>query len=162
MNKMRSIKGLLILVVLTFFMSGCFLGGGGGKPTAQNPGQFSKATGLRYNDPNAPPGGTYEVPHYNEQPDAPNMVFIEGGRAVMGSFEEDVMSMRDNVERTVSVASFYMDETEIANIHWNEYLHYLDIDSSHTATNPAFSPLAAYNRAYPDTMVWVGKLAYND
>ena len=39
------------------------------------------------------------------------------------------MSSRDNIERTVSVASFYMDETEIANIHWLEYLFYLGKDS---------------------------------
>ena len=70
----------------------------------------------------------------------------------MGSFEEDVMSYRDNIERTGSVASFYMDETEIANIHWLEYIHYLAKDSSQEA----------YQAALPDTMVWVGKLAFND
>jgi len=82
------------------------------------------------------------------------MRFIEGGRAVMGSFEEDVMSSRDNLERTISVASFYMDETEIANIHWLEYLDYLERDS---AQNPA-----VLEAALPDTTVWVGKLAFND
>jgi gliding motility-associated lipoprotein GldJ len=87
------------------------------------------------------------------------MVFIEGGRAVMGSFEEDVMSYRDNIERTVSVASFYMDETEIANIHWTEYLHYITIDSPRSS-NPAVKD--AYARALPDTLVWKGKLAFND
>ena len=29
---------------------------------------------------------------------------------------------RDNMERTVTIASFFMDETEVANIHWLEYL----------------------------------------
>jgi gliding motility-associated lipoprotein GldJ len=79
-------------------------------------------------------------------------VFIEGGRAVMGSFEEDVMASRDNIERTVSVASFYMDETEIANIHWQEYMFYLGKDSSQ----------AALDAARPDSTVWIGKLAFND
>ena len=55
----------------------------------------------------------------------------------MGSFEEDVMSYRDNIERTVSVASFYMDETEIANVHWLEYMHYLAKDSSQEAYQDA-------------------------
>jgi hypothetical protein len=70
----------------------------------------------------------------------------------MGSFEEDVLSYRDNLERTVSVASFFMDETEIANIHWLEYTHYLAKDSSQDV----------YLAALPDTLVWVSKLAFND
>ena len=123
--------------------------GKGGKPTATNPGQMSTATGLAYNDDDA---GGFQVKPFEGQPDAPNTVFIEGGRAVMGSFEEDVMSYRDNIERTVSVASFYMDETEIANIHWLEYMHYLSKDSSQEV----------YQAALPDTTVWVGKLAFND
>ena len=89
MNKMKCVKGLLLLVGVSFLMSSCFvLGGKGGKPTAQNPGQVSTATGLKYNEAD---GGGFAVKPYDSQPDAPNMVFIEGGRAVMGSFEEDVM-----------------------------------------------------------------------
>jgi gliding motility-associated lipoprotein GldJ len=158
MNTMKGFKGLLLLVGVSFLVSSCFLlgGGKGGKPTAQNPGQVSTATGLKYNEAD---GGGFAVNPYDQQPDAPNMVFIEGGRAVMGSFEEDVMSYRDNIERTVSVASFYMDETEIANIHWLEYLHYLTVDSPRSS-DPNVKD--AYARALPDTSVWKGKLAFND
>lgn len=146
----------LFFAVLIMTVSSCsfidnLLGKKGGAPTAENPGQFSTATGLRYNDDEKP---SFQVPEFEGQPDAPNMRFIEGGRAVMGSFEEDVMSSRDNVERTISVASFYMDETEIANVHWLEYLDYLERDS---AQNPA-----VLEAALPDTTVWVGKLAFND
>lgn len=143
-------KALLLLAVGSIALSACSLfGRGGGKPTAQNPGEISTATGLAFNDE---ANGGFAVKPYEGQPDAPNMVFIEGGRTVMGSFEEDVMTYRDNLERTVSVASFYMDETEIANIHWLEYLHYLARDSSQEI----------YQAALPDTTVWVGKLAFND
>ncbi|MBX2944472.1 MAG: gliding motility lipoprotein GldJ [Cyclobacteriaceae bacterium] len=144
------LKALLFLAISSVVLSACSLfGRGGGKPTAQNPGQVSTATGLRFNNEDE---GGFMVNAYKGQPDAPNMVFIEGGRTVMGSYEEDVMSFRDNIERTVSVASFYMDETEIANIHWLEYLHYLARDSSQEV----------YQAALPDTTVWVGKLAFND
>lgn len=144
------LKALLVLAAGSVVLSACSLfGGGGGRPTASNPGQVSTATGLAFNDEDA---GGFMVNAYKGQPDAPNMVFIEGGRTVMGSFEEDVMSYRDNIERTVSVASYYMDETEIANIHWLEYLHYLARDSSQEV----------YQAALPDTTVWVGKLAFND
>src|SRR6187549_3386239 len=99
-----SFRVLLFVAGGSVILSSCSLfGGGGGKPTAQNPGQMSSATGLAYNDEDA---GGFMVNPYQGQPDAPNMVFIEGGRAIMGSFEEDVMSYRDNIERTVSVASF--------------------------------------------------------
>jgi sulfatase modifying factor 1 len=146
---MKLLKALLFLVGGSFLLTSCFLFNKGGKPTATNPGQMSTATGLAYNDEDA---GGFQVNAFEGQPDAPNTVFIEGGRAVMGSFEEDVMQYRDNIERTVSVASFYMDETEIANIHWLEYMHYLAKDSSQEV----------YAASLPDTLVWVGKLAFND
>lgn len=145
-----SFRVLFATVGASAALTGCSLfGGGGGKPTAQNPGQISTATGLAYNNEDE---GGFMVNPFEGQPDAPNMVFIEGGRAVMGSFEEDVMASRDNIERTVSVASFYMDETEIANIHWLEYLHVLGKDSTQEA----------YQRALPDTLVWKSRLAFND
>jgi len=153
---MKRLKSLVFFATLLVVVSSCsfiqkYTGKGGGAPTAENPGEFSTATGLRYNDDEKP---SFQVTAFEGQPDAPNMRFIEGGRAVMGSFEEDVMSSRDNLERTISVASFYMDETEIANIHWLEYLDYLERDS---AQNPA-----VLEAALPDTTVWVGKLAFND
>ncbi|MBY0425509.1 MAG: gliding motility lipoprotein GldJ, partial [Cytophagales bacterium] len=77
---------------------------------------------------------------------------IEGGRSVLGSSEEDLLNRHDNHERTVTVASFYMDETEIGNIHWLEYLFYVQRDSSEEA----------YKKALPDTLVWRSQLAFND
>ena len=151
-KQMKSFKSLLSLVALSVLVSSCFLRQGG-KPTAQNPGQLSTATGLKYTR-DAAEG--FPVNEYRSQPDAPNMVFIEGGRTVLGSFEEDIMAYRDNVERTVSVASFYMDETEIANIHWLEYLYYLSVDSTKIDGGKA------YAEALPDTMVWRSNLAFND
>ena len=149
---MKQLKGVFVVVGGSVIIAACSLLPGGNKnakPTAINPGQLSTATNLQYNDEES---GGFKVTDFEGQPDAPNTVFIEGGRAIMGSFEEDVMSYRDNIERTVSVASFYMDETEIANLHWLEYMHYLAKDSSQEV----------YQAALPDTSVWVGKLAFND
>jgi len=152
---MKGLKHLLLFAVISLTVSSCIFdklfGKKGGAPTAENPGQLSTVTGLKYNDEET---GSFSVREYSGQPDAPNMRFIEGGRAVLGSFEEDVMSSRDNVERTISVASFFMDETEIANVHWLEYMYYLARDS---AQNPA-----VLEAARPDSTVWVGKLAFND
>lgn len=116
-------------------------------PTSVNPGNASSATGIEYNVE-----GHFTLNEFHGQPDAPNMVYIEGGRHVMGSREEDLMYSRDNLERTVTVASFYMDQTEIANIHWLEYLFDIQQDST----------LEFYESALPDTLVWQRELAFND
>ncbi len=118
-----------------------------GKPTSVNPGSESTTTGLAYNE-----DGGFEVNEFKGQPAGPNLRFIEGGRTTMGSFEEDLLTSRDNLERTVTVASFYMDETEVANIHWLEYLFYIKIDSSQEY----------YESALPDTTVWAREMAFND
>ncbi|MEL7002758.1 MAG: gliding motility lipoprotein GldJ, partial [Bacteroidota bacterium] len=143
-------KSALLVVGGSMLLTSCFLGGGGGRPTSEHPGAVSTATGLAYNDED---NNGFMVNPYAGQPEGPNLVFIEGGRAVVGSFEEDVLTRRDNLERTVSVASFYMDETEIANIHWLEYLHYLNVSDSSREV---------YISALPDTTVWEARLAYND
>ena len=136
---------------LIAFMGGAAIlascGGGTGHPTSTVPGGASTATGLAYNEEDG-----FQVNPYQGQPTGPNLVYIEGGRTVLGSFEEDLLGLHDNVERTVTVASFYMDETEIANLHWLEYLFYVKKDSSEEY----------YQKALPDTTVWTNRLAYND
>ena len=146
----RILTDSLIVVGSAVFLASCSLFGGGGRPNSVHPGAFSTATGLAYNDED---NNGFMVNPYNGQPAGPNLVFIEGGRSVMGSYEEEIMNWRDNIERTVSVASFYMDETEVANIHWLEYLHYLNVSDSSREV---------YIAALPDTTVWEAKLAYND
>lgn len=142
-------KSTLLVVGGTLLLISCF-SGGGRPPSSSNPGAFSTATGIAFNDED---NNGFEVKPYAGQPQGPNLVFIEGGRATIGSFEEDILNRRDNIERTISVASFYMDETEIANIHWLEYLHYLNVSDSSREV---------YMAALPDTTVWEARLAYND
>jgi gliding motility-associated lipoprotein GldJ len=127
-------------VIMTSCMSG-------GAPTSSSPGSISTATGIEYNEE-----GGFQVNEYYGQPQGPNLIFIEGGRTVMGSFEEDVMHSRDNIERAVTVASFYMDETEVANIHWLEYEYFIKADSDELY----------WKNNLPDTTVWAKDLAYND
>lgn len=139
-----SLESAVAAILFAAVMASCSVGG---NPSSTSPGGASSATGLAYNEE-----GGFQVRDFKGQPSGPNLVFIEGGRTVLGSFEEDVLNSRDNVERTVTVASFYMDETEIANIHWREYLYYVRIDSSREF----------YETAMPDTAVWARELSYND
>jgi gliding motility-associated lipoprotein GldJ len=145
MNKMlRSLKSFSLLLAAAAIITSC---GGDGHPTASDPGSSSMVTGKAYNEEEG-----FQVQDFSGQPEGPNLVFIEGGRTVMGSFEEDLMNSHDNIERTVTVSSFFMDQTEVANIHWLEYLFYVQKDSSEEF----------YKTALPDTTVWASQLAFND
>ena len=124
------------------------------KASSLNPGRKSTATGIGYNKKTSKgkePEGL-QVKDFKGQPAGPNLVFIEGGRFTMGTVEEDMTFSRDNLERTVTVSSFYMDETEITNLNWLEYLQAVQRDSSQEF----------YETALPDTTVWLSKLSFND
>ena len=138
----RTLPPLCLPLALAFLAS-C----SGGNPDAKTPGLNSTLTGTEYNIEDG-----FQVNDYGGQPDGPNLVFIEGGRTVLGSFEEDVLYSRDNIERTVTVASFYMDETEVANIHWLEFEFHIRRDSDELY----------WRNNLPDTTVWSKELAYND
>ncbi|MFY0688192.1 MAG: gliding motility lipoprotein GldJ [Cyclobacteriaceae bacterium] len=116
-------------------------------PTSFTPGLVSSKTGLEYNVV-----GGFEVREYNQTPWGPNLVFVEGGRFVMGNFEEDLLHRRDNIERAVTVPTFYLDETEVGNIHWLEYEYYIQMDSTEEF----------WRTNLPDTTVWARDLAFND
>ena len=147
-------KGLLAAFFILFISFGCsILPFGNSNPSARNPGSTSTTTDLQYfSDAYAEEEEEgFTVADFGGQPPGPNQVLVQGGRAVLGTFEEDVFYTHDNVERTVTVQSFFLDQTEIANIHWLEYLHYIQRDSSETY----------YQSALPDTTVWEKELAFN-
>lgn len=119
------------------------------KRSSTDPGKSSSATGIAYAKKESE---GFHVAEFKGMPTGPNLAFIEGGRFTMGTVEEDVTFARDNLERTVTVASFFMDETEIANIHWLEYLYAVMQDSSQEF----------YQSALPDTTVWANPMSFND
>jgi len=112
----------------------------------------SGGTGWEFNNPKN--GGFQKVP-YLEQETGPGLVLIEGGRFTMGKVEQDVNYDWNNIPRTVSVSSFYMDEVEVSNFFYLEYLYWLD--RVYSADYPE-----VYKKALPDTLVWRSKLAYNE
>ena len=113
--------------------------------------QVSNTTGWDYNDPE---NGGFEVITGSEQETGPGLVLIEGGTFTMGRVEQDVMYDWNNVPRRVTVSSFYMDQTEVRNVDYREYLHWIQrvfIDY----------PLV-YKKALPDTLVWRRPMGYNE
>ncbi|HOP43746.1 MAG TPA: SUMF1/EgtB/PvdO family nonheme iron enzyme [Flavobacteriales bacterium] len=116
--------------------------------------QFEKsgATGWNYNDSK---NGGFEKAPFEEQETGPGLILIEGGQFTMGRVTDDLTHDWDNIPRTVTVSSFYMDEVEVTNFYWLEYLYWLD--RVFGADYPEI-----YKKALPDTLVWRSKLAYNE
>lgn len=140
MNKFTKTSMLFLVASIALMLSSC-------KKEA------SPTTGWNYNDPK---NDGFEVYPFTEQETGPGLVFIEGGSFVMGRMEEDVMHDANNTPRRVSVASFYMDECEISNIDYLEYLNWL---------NRVFvvnEMEVVYKEALPDENVWRERLGYNE
>jgi sulfatase modifying factor 1 len=112
----------------------------------------SPVTGWAYNDPK---NGGFEVMPYEEQETGPGLVLVEGGTFTMGRNEQDVTYDWNNVPRRVTVSSFYMDETEVRNLDYLEYLHW-----TFRVFGANFYEI--YKKALPDTLCWREKMAYNE
>jgi gliding motility-associated lipoprotein GldJ len=112
----------------------------------------SSTTGWAYNDTK---NGGFEVAPFEEQETGPGLVLIEGGTFVMGRTEQDPMFRHDNLARRVSVNTFYLDQTEVRNIDYLEYLYWLNRVF-------AIDYPRIIQKALPDTLVWREKLGYNE
>lgn len=136
---------ITFLAVLVLISAACSLFGG-----KKNKG-VSATTGWQYNNPD---NGGFEVKEGVEQATGPNLVFIEGGTFTMGRIEQDITYDWNNVPRRVTVESFYMDQTEVTNVDYREYLYWL------SRVFPSYPEV--YRKALPDTLVWRTPLAYNE
>ncbi|HEX6335039.1 MAG TPA: SUMF1/EgtB/PvdO family nonheme iron enzyme [Flavisolibacter sp.] len=140
------VRNFLILLSCTAIFAAC------GKKKFQQ----SEVTGWNYNDKNM---GGYQVARSKEQGTGPGLVFVQGGTFTMGQTEEDVMGHWDNVPKRVTVNSFYIDRTEVANVHYREYMHWLN-----RVFNPEDDPInqKIIDASLPDTLVWRSELSYNE
>ena len=53
------------------------------------------------------------------------MSLIPGGAFVMGKSDDDIAGIQDAPTKTVSVRSFYMDETEITNSEYRQFVFWV-------------------------------------
>ena len=134
-----NILGLLGTCVALLTLNGCYY-------------ERSGSTGWAYNFTD---NGGFERPAYFEQETGPGLIFIEGGTFTMGQVDDDLNYAWDNIPRRVSVSSFYMDETEVTNQFWLEYVWWLQ--RVYGSSYPEI-----VERALPDTAAWRNKLAYNE
>ncbi len=139
---MNTFKFLLSVLVVgsLFTLNSCKSGGN------------SATTGWDYNSSK---NGGFQVAEYQGQITGPGLVMVEGGTFTMGSHYDDPTYQWNNSARRVTIRSFYLDETEVANVDYLEYLYWL---------NRVFGTdyPEVYIKALPDTMVWRDELSYNE
>lgn len=145
-NKIMSIN-LMLALALMIGVSSCSK-----KSSNKN---SSKATGWKINDKK---GGFQYASNFKKQETGPGLVLVEGGTFTMGKVADDPMHDWNNTPNQQHVQSFYMDETEVTNLMYMEYLDWL---------KRVFPPdeenyKNIYEGASPDTLVWRNRLGYNE
>lgn len=145
--KSRSIIRLALLLSATSLFIGC--------NKSSDATKVSRGTGW---DLNSKDGGFKFDPKFKEQPTGPGLVFIEGGTFTMGKVQDDPLADWNNTPTQQHVQSFYMDETEVTNLMYLEYLDWM---------KRIFPPEQQgyeniYGGALPDTLVWRNRLGKND
>ena len=115
----------------------------------------SRGTGWQINDKQ---GGFQYNTNFKEQETAPGLVFVEGGTFTMGKVQDDVLHDWNNSPNQQHVQSFYMDETEVTNMMYLEYLDWLK--RVYPPDDPSYT--AIYYGALPDTLVWRNRLGYSE
>ncbi len=111
----------------------------------------SDTTGWAFNSTEM---GGFEKPSFEKQKTGPNLVYVKGGAFTMGKVEQDIAYAQNALPRQVTVRSFYMDETEITNLQYREYLFWIQrvfVDYPRV-----------YHEALPDTNSWRRRLGYNE
>ena len=140
----KCIFTLAFLSSISIVFSGCSRNG------SVKSGQ-SSATGWKIGENG---GFDYKGKDYKDQIQGPNLILIHGGTYTKGRVQDDVMKDWNNAPSRMQVRSFYMDETEVTNLMYIEYLDWLKrvfVDQPEI-----------YFSALPDTLVWRNQLGYYD
>ena len=135
----KHILGLLSVAIGLMTLNGCYY-------------ERSGATGWAYNFES---NGGFERTAYFEQETGPGLIFVEGGTFTMGQVDDDLTYAWDNIPRRTTISSFYMDETEVTNHFYLEYVNWLQ--RIYGSSYPEI-----VERALPVTAAWRNKLAYNE
>ncbi|MDA7711173.1 gliding motility lipoprotein GldJ [Flavobacteriaceae bacterium] len=113
----------------------------------------SRGTGW---DINNKKGGFQYNTDFDDQETGPGLVFIEGGTFTKGQVQDDVMRDWNNTPNQQHVMSFYIDETEVTNLMYLEFLNWLETVFPKNEERYRL----IYEGALPDTLVWRSQLGY--
>jgi gliding motility-associated lipoprotein GldJ len=148
MHYVLRLKQATLVLGAIVMLASCKNGLFGGKKKPK-----SDMTGWNYNDKNM---GGFNVAKPKDVKVGPGLVFVQGGTFTMGATQEDIMGDWNNIPRRVTVNSFMIDKSEVANVHYREYLYWVE----NVFSDPMYENVV--NGAKPDTLVWRSELAYNE
>lgn len=147
MQMLTGLRNCTMLLAAVGFLASC------NKSTSRNDSQ-SSVTGWKYNDKKT---GGFTVAKPKDIKTGPGLIFVQGGTFTMGASQEDVIGDWNNIPKRVTVNSFFIDKTEVANVHYREYIFWVE---------NTFGDDDKYKQAIqdvkPDTLVWRSELAYNE
>jgi sulfatase modifying factor 1 len=158
MNKqmLKTLFRSLVIVAPIIIMQGCGsgknpIGNLFGKKPKDGSAKVAGADGIRNGQINAFARKGYK----QVSPDG--MVLIPSGSLMMGQADEDVMSARVSMNKRVTIVPFYMDDTEITN---HEYRQFMDrmVEDSVSVLGEEF----IMSTLYPDTSVWTKDFTYHN
>ena len=144
--KSLNITNLLYVLLCLLILVGC------SKNSMKSGKNSSQATGWKINSKD---GGFQTAPKYDGQPAGPGLIFVEGGTYTKGNVKDNVLRDWNNTPTQQYVRSYFIDETEVTNKMYGEYLYWM---KAVFAEN--YSEL--YKAALPDTLVWRNPLGFNE
>ena len=101
---MHKMKKIFTFFIVTLFALSC----GSNGSLKKSKGELVGVKGNKY---------------YAEKPFG--MVLVPGGSFIMGKSDDDMPSIQDAPTKTVTVRSFYMDETEITNSEYRQFVRWV-------------------------------------
>ena len=135
-----SILGRVIAVaIIIFALQSCFFGKGGRGLTKGD------LTGVLDRD-----WKTQVVPF--------GMTVVPSGTFHMGQMDEDITSSRINMNKQVTIGGFFMDDSEITN---NEYRQFINERESASDTSSEWTAEEIKEQIYPDTTVWMKDFSHH-
>jgi formylglycine-generating enzyme len=130
-------KPVLLLSVLTLILQSCGLFGGKG---SRDRGELVGVPGRQWTGMVIPYG----------------MVPVPAGTFHMGQADEDVAATQINFNKQVTIGSFFMDDSEITNNEYRQFIENIMVDSL-SILGEDF----VMKELYPDTTVWVKDFAHH-
>ncbi|MDQ3535512.1 MAG: gliding motility lipoprotein GldK [Bacteroidota bacterium] len=139
MNKFISFRSAIFYSVIAglFSLQGCGLFGRGG---GSDKGELVGVQGRE--------GWVMTVPY--------GMVAIPAGTFHMGQADEDVAATQINFNKQVTIGGFYMDDTEITNNEYRQFMNAFLADSLSVLGEDYIM-----ENLYPDTTVWTREFAHH-
>ncbi|MDQ3291570.1 MAG: SUMF1/EgtB/PvdO family nonheme iron enzyme [Bacteroidota bacterium] len=100
--------------------------------------------------------GVQDRPEFNPQEVPYGMVPCPGGTFHMGQTDQDIAATMSNLNKQVTIRGFYMDETEITNNEYREFVNAIREDSL-----DVLGEEFVMTQLYPDTTVWMRDFTYS-